>query len=158
MGAASPQKWDGYGEPSLPWIFDGRFRAVGSEWPELRGSRVKNKPVRIGSVTGFFVSLWKYQAATVASAGFAALRRFRKTYPPMPPRRRSEAATWPGSGTAAAEAEADVTPMFQTLNNSGAVTFHEMLVKVPVNWIVPAPSKPLRVLPEADSEYGIEGY
>jgi hypothetical protein len=24
--AASPQKWDGYGEPSLPGIFEGRCR------------------------------------------------------------------------------------------------------------------------------------
>ena len=53
------------------------------------------------SGTGFFASLWKSQAAIGASAGFAALRRFRKTYPPMPVSRSSEATTWPGSGTAA---------------------------------------------------------
>ena len=38
-----------------------------------------------------------YQAA---GAVLAVLRRFRKTYPPMPERRSSEAATWPGSGIA----------------------------------------------------------
>ena len=38
-----------------------------------------------------------YQAA---GAVLAVLRRFRKTYPPMPERRSSEAATRPGSGIA----------------------------------------------------------
>ncbi len=53
------------------------------------------------SGTGFFVSLWKSQAAIGATAGFAVLRRLMKTYPPMPTRSSSDAATWPGSGTAA---------------------------------------------------------
>ena len=34
------------------------------------------------------------------AAAFAALRRFRNTYPPMQPRSSSDAATWPGSVTA----------------------------------------------------------
>jgi hypothetical protein len=42
----------GDGAPPSKGFSRGRGRAVGSEWPELLGSRVKNKPVRIGSVTG----------------------------------------------------------------------------------------------------------
>ena len=66
-----------------------------------RHSESKREAGADRSGTGFFVSLLKSQAARVATTGFAVLRRFTKTYPPMPQRSRSEAATWPGSGTAA---------------------------------------------------------
>ena len=66
-----------------------------------RHSESKREAGADRSGTGFFVSLWKSQAAIGATAGFAVLRRLMKTYPPMPTRSSSDAATWPGSGTAA---------------------------------------------------------
>ena len=68
----------------------------------LQGNK---KPARIAPAPVFGEGVY-YAAAGVAAC--AALRRFRKTYPPMPARRSSEAATWPGSGTAAAAADTKV--------------------------------------------------
>lgn len=62
-----------------------------------RHSESKREAGADRSGTGFFVSLLKSQAAIGASACFAALRRFTKTYPPMPARRSRLAATWSAS-------------------------------------------------------------
>ena len=76
-----------YGRPWLGVINE--FR------PDSNFSENK-KPVRIAPAPACWVRFFEDQAAT---GTFAALRRFRNTYPPMPPRRSNEAATWPGSGT-----------------------------------------------------------
>ena len=114
--AALPQKSDCGGAPSLPWRTSALPRGSAEKrlcpfsliapcllFPTApkRHSESKREAGADRSGTGFFVSLLKSQAARVATTGFAVLRRFTKTYPPMPQRSRSEAATWPGSGTAA---------------------------------------------------------
>ena len=92
----------------------------------------------------------KCQAARVAGADFAALRRFRKTYPPMPARRSRLAATCPGSGAAKESGDMLVRNIRLPLPSDVVCSKSQVPFGAPdpdaaVNWKSPAPPSKISV-------------